>query len=68
MGQDFYQKKSRVRNFSARTSGAGNGSANFMGAWHFLVLSAGKTPMPIKFREILVAFPSDLMWSLACVV
>ena len=21
----------------------------FMGAWHFLVLSAGKTPMPIKF-------------------
>ena len=20
-----------------------------MGAWHFLVLSAGKTPMPIKF-------------------
>ena len=22
---------------------------NFMGAWHFLVLSAGKLPMPIKF-------------------
>ena len=28
--------------FSARNSGAGNGYANFMGAWHFLVLSAGK--------------------------
>ena len=30
-------------------SGAGNGCASFMGAWDFLVLSAGKPPMPIKF-------------------
>ena len=40
------QKKPRARNFSARNSGAGNGCANFMDAWHFLVLSAGKTPCP----------------------
>ena len=46
---DLNQKNPRVRNFSARDSGAGNGCANFMGAWHFLVLSAGKRPMPIKF-------------------
>ena len=25
-------------------SGAGNGRANFMGAWHFFTLSAGKPP------------------------
>ena len=30
--------------FSAHNSGAGNGCANFMGAWHFSVLSAGKPP------------------------
>ena len=41
-------KKPHVCNFSARNSGAGNGCANFMGAWHFLALSAGKPPMPIK--------------------
>ena len=35
--------------FFARDSGARNGCEIFMGAWHFLVLSAGKTPMPIKF-------------------
>ena len=35
-------KKPHVRNFSARNSGAGNGRANFMGAWDFLLLSAGK--------------------------
>ena len=29
-----------------RNSGAGNGCANFMGAWHFLVLSARKPPCP----------------------
>ena len=43
---DFYQKKRDVRKISARNSGAGNGCANFMGAWHFLVLSAGKPPCP----------------------
>ena len=48
---NFYSEilKPIVRNFSARNSGAGNGRANFMGAWDFLVLSAGKPPMPIKF-------------------
>ena len=44
------QKKRGVHKISARNSGAGNGCANFMGAWHFLVLSAGKPPLPIKFR------------------
>ena len=44
-----FQKKPDVRNFSARNSGAGNGRANFMGAWDFGVLSAGKSRMPMKF-------------------
>ena len=35
--------------FPPRDSGAGNGCANFMCAWHFLVLSAGKLRVPIKF-------------------
>ena len=39
---NFFQKKRDVHKLSARNSGAGNGCANFMGAWHFLVLSAGK--------------------------
>ena len=43
----FYnQKKRGVHKISARNSGAGNGCANLMGAWHFLVLSAGKPPCP----------------------
>ena len=29
-----------------RKSGAGNCRADFMGAWHFLVLSPGKPPCP----------------------
>ena len=33
----------------ALNSGAGNGLANFMGAWKNCVLSAGKPSMPIKF-------------------
>ena len=41
-----FQKKRGVHKISARNSGAGNGCANFMGAWHFLVLSAGKPPCP----------------------
>ena len=45
----FNQKKRDVHKISTRNSGAGNGCADFMGAWHFLVLSAGKPPMPIKF-------------------
>ena len=40
------QKKRGVHKISARNPGAGNGCANFMGAWHFLVLSAGKPPCP----------------------
>ena len=40
------QKKRGVHKISARNSGAGNGCANFMGAWHFSVLSAGKPPCP----------------------
>ena len=40
------QKKRGVHKTSARNSGAGNGCANFMGAWHFLVFSAGKPPCP----------------------
>ena len=54
-----YQKKPRVHNFSARNSGAGNGCANFMGAWHFCVLSAGKNPHAHKippFRGGVVGF------------
>ena len=38
-----------VHKISARNSGAGNGCANFMGAWHFLGSFCWKTPMPIKF-------------------
>ena len=45
----IFQKNPHVRNFSARNSGARNGRANLMGAWDFLVLSAGKIPMPMKF-------------------
>ena len=44
----LHQKKRGVHKIGARNSGAGNGCANFMGAWHFSVLSAGKPPMPIK--------------------
>ena len=40
------QKKRDVHKISTRNSGAGNGCADFMGAWHFLVLSAGKPPCP----------------------
>ena len=40
------QKKRDVHKISARNSGAGNGCADFMGAWHFWVLSAGKPPCP----------------------
>ena len=40
------QKKHDVHIISARNSGVGNGCANFMGAWHFLVVSAGKPPCP----------------------
>ena len=43
---EFDQEKPHVRNLSARNSGVGNGCANFMGAWHILVLSAGKPPCP----------------------
>ena len=39
---DKSQKNPRVRKIRVRNSGAGNGCANFMGAWNFWVLSAGK--------------------------
>ena len=35
--------------FFVRNSGAGNGCANFMGAWKKCALSAGNKPMSIKF-------------------
>ena len=41
-----YRKKRGVHKISARNSGARNGCASFMGAWHFRVLSAGKPPCP----------------------
>ena len=44
----FCQKNPRVRKIRVCNSGAGNGCANFMGAWKKGVLSAGK-PMYIKF-------------------
>ena len=42
----FRKKKRGVHKISARNSGAGNGRAHFMGAWHFGVISAGKPPCP----------------------
>ena len=39
-------EKSLMSVISAHTSGAGNGCANFMGAWHFWALSAGKPTRP----------------------
>ena len=36
------QKNPRVRKIFVRNSGAGNGCANFMGAWQKCALSAGK--------------------------
>ena len=41
-----FQKKRDVHQISARNSGAGNGCADFMGAWLFWFLSAGKPPCP----------------------
>ena len=35
------QKKPHVRHLPTRNSGPGDGCANFVGAWHFVVLSAG---------------------------
>ena len=39
-------EKRDVHGISTRNSGAGNGCANFMGAWHFWIVSAGKPPCP----------------------
>ena len=39
-----FSQKASCRNFSARKTGARNGCANFMGAWHFVVHSAGQPP------------------------
>ena len=40
---------SRQPLFETSGSMAGMGCAKFLGTWNLLVLSAGKTPMPIKF-------------------
>ena len=40
---EIFQKNPRVRKIFVRNSGAGNGRANFMGAWKKCVLSTGKT-------------------------
>ena len=45
-----FQKNPRVRKIFVRNSGAGNACANFMGAWNFCVLSAGK-PVSPHFRN-----------------
>ena len=42
----FFQKTPHACSFSARNSGARNGCANFVGAWHCWVLSAGEPPSP----------------------
>ena len=43
----FREKKNpRVRKMFVRNSGAGNGCINFMDAWKFCFLSAGKPPCP----------------------
>ena len=42
------QKNPRVRKIFVRNSGAGNGCANFMGAWKNALLPQEK-PMSIKF-------------------
>ena len=44
-----FQKNPRVRKIFVRNSGAGNGCANFMGAWKKLRPFCRKTSMSIKF-------------------
>ena len=47
----------------ARYSRAGNGCANFMGAWYFGALSARKNSMPIKFLILgFSVFCSFFLW------
>ena len=47
------QKHPRVRiKCFVRNSGAGNGCANFMGAWKNAFFLQEKEPMPIKFRVL----------------
>ena len=47
----FFQKKPRVGKISVRNSGAGNGCANFMGAWKNALFLQEK-PMSMKFRVL----------------
>ena len=49
-----FQKKRDVHKISARNSGAGNGCANFMGAWHFWFSDshAGKPPVAHKIPPL----------------
>ena len=60
------QKKPHVRNSSARASGAGYGCASFVGAWHFLVLSAGNPPMSMKFTLLGALFEVSWKAGLKC--
>ena len=43
----FLQHRGRKRRYSARNSGAGNGLADFMGAWHFWFLLLENPPCPL---------------------
>ena len=47
--KDRYQKNPRVRKIFVRNSGAGDGCANFMGAWKKCLLFLRKTSIPIEF-------------------
>ena len=49
------REKPDVHNFPAHNSGAGNGCANFMGAWHFWAFSAGKPPSAQKIPRFMGA-------------
>ena len=44
----FLKKKPHVHISAAQNSGAGNGSTNYLGAWDFLVRSAGKPYMSLS--------------------
>ena len=53
----FSQNKPHVRNFSARNSGAENGCANFIGAWHFLA--------NFIFMGVGIFFDFHFLWKIA---
>ena len=53
-------------NFFAHNSGAGNGCANFLGAWNFCVLFCRKTSMPIEFLVLGGAGILGFFWGGEC--